>query len=194
MNWLKSYKSSNLLLWKLFLKKSLPATPQLPTYPITVKVSHQYLLTLRIQCSTLSILKNLFLCRKRFATTKKPKSLIINLQSLQFILICVQNMNFNQTVSYDNMVYFIDDENIVTYVDFDCGTTFYPETPTKVRQINRERKYISRSCEKPKCIPSNDQHNCSFDKQHTFNIFLHTYNLWDVVPSALMSLNQSNDR
>ena len=91
-------------------------------------------------------------------------------------------------------MHFIDEENIVTYEDFDCGITFYPEAPTKIRQINRERNYISRSCEKSKCIPSNDQHNWLFDKQHKSNIFLNPYILWDVVPAALMSPNHTNDR
>ena len=61
--------------------------------------------------------------------------------------------NVQKTVSFDDVVHFIDEENIVTYVDFDCGITFLPETPTKIRQINRERNYISRSGEKPQCIP-----------------------------------------
>ena len=65
-----------------------------------------------------------------------------------------------KTVSFDDVVHFIDEENMVTYVDFDCGITFFPETPTKIRQINRERNYNSISCEKPQCIPSNDQHTC----------------------------------
>ena len=58
--------------------------------------------------------------------------------------------NFREIVSFDNILHFIDEENIVTYVDFDCSTFFYPETPTKIRQINRERNCISRSCEKTK--------------------------------------------
>ena len=49
--------------------------------------------------------------------------------------------SFKKTVSFDDVVHFIDEENIVSYVDFDCGITFYPETPTKIRQINRERNY-----------------------------------------------------
>ena len=96
-------------------------------------------------------------------------------------------------VSFDDVVRFIDEENIVTYVNFDCGITFLPETPTKIRQINRERNYISRSCEKPQCIPSNDQHTCFVDDQHTSNIFLNPYNSWDMVPAALMSLSHTND-
>ena len=99
---------------------------------------------------------------------------------------------FKKIVYFDDIVQFIDEESIVTYVDFDCGITFYPETATKIRRINRERSYIPRSCEKPKCIPSNDQHICFFDEQHSSNIFLNPYKLWDVVPAALMSLKHSN--
>ena len=54
-------------------------------------------------------------------------------------------------------MHFIDEEDIVTYEDFDCGINFYPETPPKIREINRERNYISRSCEKTKYTPSNDR-------------------------------------
>ena len=48
--------------------------------------------------------------------------------------------NVRKTVSFDDVVHFIDEENIVTHINFDCGITFLPETPTKIRQINRERK------------------------------------------------------
>ena len=33
--------------------------------------------------------------------------------------------NVTKTVSFDDVVHFIDEENIVTYVDFDCGLTFF---------------------------------------------------------------------
>ena len=101
--------------------------------------------------------------------------------------------NFKKTVSFGDIVHFIKEDDIVIYEDFDCGKTFYPETPTKIRQINRERKYISRSCEKSKCIPSNDRRNGFNDEQHNSNIFLNPYNLWDMVPATLMSLNYTND-
>ena len=101
---------------------------------------------------------------------------------------------FKKPVSFDDIEHFIDDENIVTYEDFVSVITFYPVTPTKVRQTNRERNYISRSCEKPKCNPSNDQHNCFFDKQFNSNICLNPYSFWDMVPAPLMSLNHTNDR
>ena len=35
---------------------------------------------------------------------------------------------FRKTVSFDDIVPFIDEENIVTYVDFHCGITFYADT------------------------------------------------------------------
>ena len=64
--------------------------------------------------------------------------------------------NFKKTVSFDDIVHFINEDDIVISENFDCDKTFYPETPTKIRQINREGNYISRSCEKSKCVPSND--------------------------------------
>ena len=44
---------------------------------------------------------------------------------------------FKKTVSFHDIVQFIDEENIVTYLSFDCGITFYREAPTKVERINR---------------------------------------------------------
>ena len=126
------------------------------------------------------------------------------LQSLPFILFCIRKMilyqisncgpNVKKTVSFDDVVHFIDKENIVTYVDFDCGITFLPKTSTKIRQINRKQRYNSRSFEKPQCIPSNDQHVCPVDEQHSSNIYLTPYILWDMSPAALTSLNHNNDR
>ena len=55
------------------------------------------------------------------------------------------------------------------------------------------KKTFSHPVKKPECIPSNDQHNCSFDKEHTCNIFLNTYNLRDMDPAALKSPNHTND-
>ena len=101
--------------------------------------------------------------------------------------------NLNKNFSFDDVVHFIDEENMVTYVDFDCGITFFPENPTKFRQINREQNYISRSCEKLQCIPSNDQHICVVDELNSSNIFMNPYNLWDLVPAALLSLCYTND-
>ena len=38
---------------------------------------------------------------------------------------------FKKTVSFVDVVHFIDEENIVTYVDFDCGITFLPRNSYK---------------------------------------------------------------
>ena len=88
--------------------------------------------------------------------------------------------NFKSTVSFDDIVHFIDEEDIVTYEDFDCGITFYHETPTKIKEINRKRNKISRSCEKLQSTRSNDRHNCFIDEQHISNIFLNRtiYGTW----------------
>ena len=62
--------------------------------------------------------------------------------------------NVKTTVSFDDVVHFIDEENMVTYVDFDCGITIFPETPTKIRLINRERNFNSRSCKNSTAFPA----------------------------------------
>ena len=105
---------------------------------------------------------------------------------------CVPNVE--KTVPFDDVVHCIDEQNTVTYVDFDCGITSLPEAHTKKRQINRERNYVSRSCEKPQSIPSTDQHVCAVDEQHSSNIFLTPHTSWDMSPAALTSLNHNNDR
>ena len=89
-------------------------------------------------------------------------------------LISNRGQNFEKTVSFIDIVHFIDEENIVTYEDFDCGITFCPATPTKISQISRERNYISRSCGKPKCIHSNDQHNRFFLMSSLILLFFST--------------------
>ena len=44
--------------------------------------------------------------------------------------------NFKKTGSHDAIVHFIDEKKTVADEYFDCCITFYPETPTKIRQIN----------------------------------------------------------
>ena len=61
--------------------------------------------------------------------------------------------NFKKTVSFDKIVHFIDGEDIVAYEDFDCAITFYTETPTKIRQINRERIICPDPVKNPSAFP-----------------------------------------
>ena len=87
---------------------------------------------------------------------------------------------FKKTVSFNGIVHFIDEENIVTYVYSHCGITFYPETPTKISRVNPERNFLSRSCGKAKWIPSNDQHNCFLmNSRVLISFWTHiTYGTW----------------
>ena len=129
-------------------------------------------------------------------------SLLLILQSLQFILFCVKKMILYQIVARSSKRLFLSmtlctsllKRTSKTYEEFDCGITFYPKIPTKIRQTNRERNYISRPCEKSKCIPSNDRHNRFFHGQQNSSILLKRYILWDMDTAALMSLNHTNDR
>ena len=101
--------------------------------------------------------------------------------------------NLKKAVSFDDKIHFIDEQNIATFEDFDCGITFYPEAPTTVKQIIRERKNFSKSCENWNWIPINDQNNCFIDEEHTSNTFLKPYNLLDIDPAVFMSLNHTPD-
>ena len=132
--------------------------------------------------------------RTQISPYDPTKLAIHSILRLEDDLISNCGQNFRKYVSFDDIVHFIDEEDMVTYEDFDCGITFYPETPTKIREINRERNYIFRSCEKSKCIPINGRHNCFIDEENNSNIFLNPYHLWDMVPAALISLNHTNDR
>ena len=64
----------------------------------------------------------------------------------------------------------------------------------KSSRSTENRITFSRSCEKPKCLPGNNQLNCSIDEHFISNIFLNPYNFWDMVPAALMSFSHTNDR
>ena len=106
---------------------------------------------------------------------------------------CGQNFE-KENFFFGDIVHFIDEENIVTYVDFGCGIPFYPESPTQIRQINRKRNHFPTSWDKPKCFPSNGQHYCFIDVQYSSFIFLNRHRLWDMVPAAPMSLNHTTDK
>ena len=100
-------------------------------------------------------------CMKRCTTTKKTqespcdptKIAIYSLlrPEIEFISNCFHN--FQKTASFDDIVHFIDEESIVTYVHFDCESTFYYEAPIKVRQTNGEQKNIFTSCKKTRVHP-----------------------------------------
>ena len=101
--------------------------------------------------------------------------------------------NRKKTIPFVDVVHFNDEQNIVTYVEFDGGFTFCPESPTKSDQINRERKNNSLSYEKHKCFPNNDQRNFSIDEEHTYYLFLKPYKIRNMDPAALMTLNYTNE-
>ena len=57
--------------------------------------------------------------------------------------------------------------------------------------MNQKRKNISRSREKPDCIPNNDQNNRSIG---TTKIFLSFYKFYDMDQKETLSLNHKVDR
>ena len=91
---------------------------------------------------------------KTIVSPYDPRKLAIHsISRPEDYLLSIFGPNVKRTVSFDDTVHFFDKVNIVTYVDFDCGLNFHPETPTKIRQIKRDGTYICRSCKK-KQVPS----------------------------------------
>ena len=81
------------------------------------------------------------------------KLAILSILRLEDDLISKCGPKVKKTVSFNDIVHFIDEENMMTSVDFECGIKFFRETPTKIRQINRERNYKSRSRENFQYVP-----------------------------------------
>ena len=96
----------------------------------------------------LSKLNKISLCMKRCTTTKKTqdsfydptKFAIHSILGPEVDLISNCGHNFKKTVSFADILHLMNEENIVTYVDFDYGITFLPGAPTEVGHINRESK------------------------------------------------------
>ena len=134
----------------------------LPTDTTSVGTSHQYLPTIRIQRSNLvKIEKLLLLLEAMYDYNKTQVSLYDPAKLAIESILCPEEdltlncgYNFKKTVSFDDIMHFIDEEKMVTYVDFDCYITFYSESPTIFRQIARERNQISRSCENLSAVPA----------------------------------------
>ena len=101
-------------------------------------------------------------------------------------------VTFQKTTSFEDIAHFIDEENIVTYVDFDCCNTFYPKAASKIWHINRERKNICRSYKKPIRIPIDDLNSCSIVEERTSKIILSLYNFWDRDPADPVFFSDKN--
>ena len=63
----------------------------------------------------------------------------------------------------------------------------------KSNRSTENGKTFTNPVKKPQCIPSKDQHVCPVDEQHSSNIFLTPYVLWDMSATALTLLNHTND-
>ena len=80
---------------------------------------------------------------------------------------------FQEASFLDNIERFIVGENIMTYVYFDSGVTFYLD------HNNGESKKNCWTCGKPRRIPSNDQHTLFpfLDEKLNFIFFMDPYHL-----------------
>ena len=81
---------------------------------------------------------------------------------------------FKKTVILMTWCHSIEDENIVTYVDFDFSPNFQPKT------VNWIGKVLKKFGKSQKCVPSNDKLNCFDDDQQISNIFADPYKIKDI--------------
>ena len=205
MNRSKLYKSSNCYSEKSFFKnppqqQQLASSSYQRTQPLAkFSINPAYNLILVLNLCRNSII--FLFCKKRCKTTINPYSLLMVLQSLQGILFCIRKMILYQivvrmsTISFDDVVHFIDEGNIVTYVDFDCDITFFPETRTKSDRSTEKGTTFPDPMKNPSAFPApiNRSVICSVDEQHSSNIFVNPYNLWNMFPGAFMWLSHTND-
>ena len=98
-----------------------------------------------------------------------------------------------KTVSFDDVLHFIDKENMVTYADFDCGITFSLKLLQKSDRSTENGITIPCPVKNPNAFPATINIPVLFDEQHSSITFLNPYNLWDMVPAAPMSLSHTND-
>ena len=123
--------------WNHSLKSQVVSSSNQLTQPLLYFLTNTCIRS-KFSAQLLTNLNNFSFRRKRCATKKNKKSLLMVLKSLQIILICVPKMVLYQIVVRISKVLFLSMTlciSIMTrtrdFVDFDCGITFYPETPAK---------------------------------------------------------------
>ena len=108
-------------------------------HPTNGEISQQLLPTIRFQCSAFVEIEQFFPLQETMHNYKKfgfspydPTKLAIHsILRPDDDLVSKSGPNVKKTVCFDDVVHFIDEENIVIYVGFDCGFTFMTETATK---------------------------------------------------------------
>ena len=97
--------------------------------------------------------------------------------------------NFKKTVSFDDIVHFIDEENIVRHMMILIVLLLSTlKLPQKTDRSTEKGSTIPDPVKNPRAFPV----TINITEQHKSIIFLNPYNLWDMVPTALMSLKYTN--
>ena len=123
MNRLKSYKSGNMLIWKIILQKlfSATATPflQRPTYPTASGISHQYQSTIKNPCPAFVEAEYNFNWHEETTNYKKTQDSLSDPKKFKifsFFLrpkldpISICGHGFKHIVYFDDIVHFLDKE------------------------------------------------------------------------------------
>ena len=150
----------------------------------------------------LSLCRNwgIFPFAKRCTTTKNPDSLLTILKSLQFILFCVRKMILDQIVVRISERRFFWWRCAFHWRGEHCYLCkfwlwyYFLAWNSYKNQTDQPRTELHfQILWKTPMHSQERQHNCFVDEQHSSNIFLNPYNLWDMVPAALMSCSRTND-
>ena len=83
-----------------------------------------------------------------------------------------QGDNFNKTVSFDDTLHFVDDQNVLTYVDSECCLTFYRQKSDKFNGKKANADLVKNSS-----ASQNYSEKEQFFKKHTSNNFVDPYNV-----------------
>ena len=81
------------------------------------------------------------------------KLAILSILCLKDDLISNFGPNVRKIVSFGDVVHFIDEENMVTYVDFDCEITFFPEALQKSDRSTENRITFPDPVKNPNALP-----------------------------------------
>ena len=109
-----------------------------------MKIFHQYLPGIQIQCPTFVEFEQPFPLHEAMYNHKKTqdspyapiKCALHSILRPEKDKKSIYGHVFEKTVSFDDIAHFSDEENIKIFEDFDCDITLYPETPTEVAHID----------------------------------------------------------
>ena len=135
---------------------------------------------IRFQCSTLSKLSKISFLHEAMYIYNKPQDSADEAteNAISSILrpeVSNCDHNSNETFSFDDILHLLFEGNFVTYADFDCGITSYPEARTD--RLTENGKTFPDLVNKPSASQKTINIVVFFYEEHNSIIFLNPYKL-----------------